>query len=98
AVARRAAGGRTGSFAALGQRQVDLLERRPPDAQPLELAALGERLRGQCVETTTSSPSRRYRISVGGDSPESSAGRPIATIVPSRRTATRSESCSASSR
>src|SRR5262245_65736831 len=55
--ARRAAGAGTaaswfGLLADLGagQCEVDLLQRRPPDAEALELTSLRERLRGQLVQ------------------------------------------------
>src|ERR671935_3181706 len=51
AAARPGADGRTASWLLLGrQRQVDLLQRRPPHLEPFELASLGERASGQLVQ------------------------------------------------
>ena len=88
-----------------GQREVDLLERGGAP-RGLQLAPGGERLAGQLVQEARRLLRRDDDLlavaavaDLGrGRRAGQLRGRAIATIRPSRRTATRSASCSASSR
>ena len=87
----------------LDEREVDLFERRPPHLEPLELLAARERVRRQLVRARASARScargSPRRSGGSGSRPRgrrssARAASRCVTICPSRRTATRSASCS----